>query len=637
MKYARLIRAPVAGTLVSLYPRALPDGYYFVTVKDIPGKKSIKLPGGAPEIFASSTVPHPGAPVAMVVGADPAVVDRIRDTAVVHVNPAGVTRRAALVAHREVNYGNDVIDDVCNSAAHSVTGCYRLDLRPAIIPECAGAIADYRSDGTLVIYTATEWVRALRESLAAALDMEAAKITINKTIATERNSNAIWQNILITVRAAVASKAAKAPVKLSLTRGEHEAYVSRLMHITVRHKTALDSDGTLTAMHIAISANAGSFNPFADEIIDRLVISAVGPYCPKNLRVTADTYKTPAPPGGLYFSWLDYSVTFALESHIAKVAAAANISPALIREKNVPPAGAAPPAGFPFDLGLRYFHDALRIAVTASDFERKWGSYTYNSVTRDTKKKALSLTEPIRGIGLAAGYTGSAFFGSTLFKVDQEVTVTKNAAGAVTVAAALPSKAIATIWTTIIASVLDIDSDAISFTGTPDLDRESRSPDLVFNNSVVMAAIIKKCCRLLRNKDGAASIKRGITAKERAQWSQLDFRGTPFFSTANAAATVELVIDPYTKLEHILGVWFAIDCGKVYAMKEVEKTVRRACQNIFSRLVPHQIIDPTGIHLEIVPSESEAQNIGNLIYKILPAAYGSALTQARCHTSGRPL
>jgi CO/xanthine dehydrogenase Mo-binding subunit len=422
--------------------------------------------------------------------------------------------------------------------------------------------------------------------------------------------------------------------------------MARLMHITVQHKTAMDSKGIIQGMIIRVVANGGSLNPFATEILDRLVIAAVGPYRPRNLRITGTLYKTPAPPGGLYFTWLDYGASFAVECQIQKIAAVLNLSPAEIRQKNVPPPEDLPlvdkvsPAKrgvhefFPFNLGLRYYHEALTRVVKASDFERKWASFIYNRKMRAAgTQHAFSGTEPIRGIGLAASYTGSAFFGSRTFLVDQDMEVTKTAAGLVTIDTPRPSRAIANIWATIAASELKVDPAKVTFV-TPDDDsnNEPKSPDFMFNNSVVLTYLLKKCCATLRKQEAKKAlplrVKRAITSAQRKLWNQTDFSGTPFFSTASAAVVVELLIDPYTKEDSLLGVWFSIDCGAVYAEKEVEKTVRRACQNFFSRFMPHQIIDHTLIHIDLLESKSEAQQISSLIYKILPAAYISALRQA---------
>jgi CO/xanthine dehydrogenase Mo-binding subunit len=647
MLFARLVRAPQAGLLVSMQPgEELPEGYHLCSVKDVPGKKQVSIPGGHAEIFASGVIPNPGCPVGLVAGPDRKVVDSIVSRVTVLVNARGITRRAEVVAARDVTFGERASEDVFNAAEQRVSGFYRLSLMPATISECAGAVADWK-EGRLTIYTATEWARHLRESLAVALGISASKITIKKTILTEHNTNGAWLNTVLAVQAAVASRLCRAPVKLSLTRHEHDTYMARLMHIILRHKTAVDSNGIIQGMIIRIVVNGGSLSPFATEILDRLVIAAVGPYRPKNLRITGTFYKTPTPPGGLYFTWLDYGAGYAMESQVQKIAAVLNLSPVEIRRKNVPPPEELSPVDkvslvkrgihepFPFNLGLRYYHETLTRAAKAGDFERKWASFTYNGVSRRREFGGQTSPglEPIRGIGLAASYTGSAFFGSPAFQADQDIEVMKTAAGHVVINTPHPSKAIAHIWSTIAASELKVDPAKVTFaTRNDDASHEPKSPGFMFNNSVVLTYLLKKCCTTLRKQEAKhslpLSVKRAITAAQRKLWNQADFSGTPFFSTASASVVVELSIDPYTKQDSLLGVWFAIDCGAVYTEKEIEKTVRRACQNIFSRLMPHQIIDPSFIHIDLVESESEAQQIGRLIYKILPAAYLSALRQA---------
>jgi hypothetical protein len=293
------------------------------------------------------------------------------------------------------------------------------------------------------------------------------------------------------------------------------------------------------------------------------------------------------------------------------------------------------PGLFPFDLGLRYYHEALTRAVKAGDFERKWASYTFNAVSRrpEFATQTSRGLEPVRGIGLAASYTGSAFFGSRTFQTEQEVDVTKTADGFVVINNPEPSKAVSHMWTTIAAVELKVDPAKVIFAPQDDdFHNMPRSPDYMFNNAVALTQLLKKCCITLHKQEAKhplpLHVKQGITASRRKLWNQADFSGTPFFSTASASVVVELLMDPYTKEDSLLGVWFAIDCGAVYAEKEIEKTVRRASESIFSRLMPHQTIEPSLIHIDILESASEAQHIGNLIYKILPAAYISALKQA---------
>ena len=287
-------------------------------------------------------------------------------------------------------------------------------------------------------------------------------------------------------------------------------------------------------------------------------------------------------------------------------------------------------------MGLRYYHEALTRAAADGDFERKWASYTFNAYANRRPEFASQTSrslEPVRGIGLAASYTGSAFFGSRTFQADQEVEVSKTAEGVVVINNPEPSKAVAHMWTTIAAAELAVDPSKVTFAPKEDdFHTAPRSPDYMFNNAVALTHLLKKCCIALRKQEAKhplpLHVKQGITAARRKLWSQADFSGAPFFSTASAAAVVELLMAPYTGEDSLLGVWFAIDCGAVYAEKEIEKTVRRATEGIFSRLMPGRTIEPSLIHIDILESASEAQHIGNLIYKILPAAYISALRQA---------
>ncbi|MDR3311747.1 MAG: molybdopterin-dependent oxidoreductase [Spirochaetaceae bacterium] len=647
MYYARLVRSVVsAGTVDAVLPADLPDGYTLFTAADLSKRSDcagvLDLGDTAVPVLASE-VSYLGEPIAMLMGPDPVELGRLVKTIVIMMGGSRAGQGAAELVHREIVVGNDLLGDVGREGDVTVNGFYRISLKSAVCPECAGAMAAWK-DNTLTIFAATEWPQQLRKALAGVFGIPGSKITIKETLVTEENSNALWQTTVLASQAALAARVVGKPVQLALDRAEHDVYVRRGMYVTVSHKTVAARDGALRSMAVKISVNSGAYNPFSGEILDRLVIAAAGAYRPAKLRIRGTVYKTRMPPAGTCISLLDGDAFFAVENQIDKIARALNMTPMEVREKNLPPrvppgvfdgrpAKAAPPKSlvFPFDFRLAYYHDVLTAVCAASDYKRKYSAYSFNVVTRQ-KEVYHSLAEPVRGIGLAAAFSGSGFFASRLFNFDRGVEVMQEHENSVFIRTQLPSRTIRGIWTAIASQVLEVSPDQVHFEDSGSPKNNDYSPGLLLNNSVVMTSLVRKCCKAIQKQRSKAPfplrVRREITRAQRNVWDQENFSGTPFFSTASGAAVVEVDIDQYTNRGNVSNIWLSIDCGAIYTAREIEKTVRRAVQSVLYNIAPHVVLGVSALHVAFVPSENEAQQIGNLIYKIVPAAWNAAMSQA---------
>jgi hypothetical protein len=113
-------------------------------------------------------------------------------------------------------------------------------------------------------------------------------------------------------------------------------------------------------------------------------------------------------------------------------------------------------------------------------------------------------------------------------------------------------------------------------------------------------------------------------------WNKENFSGIPFHTTSFASAVVEVELNPDTYKAKIKGIWLIIDCGEILSIKAAENTIRLEVQKELQGLVQDEkiILPPNGLKVCFVESKNNPGQIGNLVHKVIPAAFTSALSQA---------
>ncbi|MDR3283550.1 MAG: xanthine dehydrogenase family protein molybdopterin-binding subunit [Treponema sp.] len=633
MLYARIIRARDApGELEVVAAPELPEGYTIYTADDIPGKNSVTLGDIQTGIFASSRISYAGEPVGILVGPDLSEIDRLLEGIEVSVLPN--SNRSTMpppLAERILCAGTTAPESIYAQAEIKVDGEYSILLKPPLCAEYTGCLAAYDGHG-LTVYSPSSQISQVRKTTAGVLAIPETLVTVRKTIATEHNCNSMLQNCLTAAQAALASFLQGRPVKLEYTKSEHESYVQNTLPVIISHKTAINTNGMLDAMVIQISASGGDYCPFAQEILDRLVIAASGIYRPKALKITGRIYKTPGPPVGMHFPRIDYQSFFAVESHLQKIAQTINMSPLELRNKNSAE-NALFRQSFPFAFNLANRDQVLQTLASVSDYSRKYTAYSLNARDRRSETRKSS-ADPVRGMGLAVAFEGSVFLGSEIGFADQRLEVAMEKDGSVVITSYQTSLSIQAIWTRIASEELKVPLEKIRIQGDFEYGKEPHIPEHSFDNIGVMVSLLRKCCGALQKqrfrKPLPIRVTQTITTAQRKAWNQKEFIGVPFFSASTGAAAVELEVDPYTYCVTIRHIWIVIDCGEIFSPDEAVRTIKTTARQALATLIPTQVFNSTDITISFIKQDGEARQIGNLIYRILPASYANALSQALC-------
>lgn len=641
MLHAVFVRSPIeTGMIKSITHPELPQGCFLITAQDIPGEKNVNVLKTSIPVFAHERVSYRGEPIGMLVGPDKNQLDRLLNGVVIRfkqmdfdipsaseqtgMQEDDVISSDKILAHKIVSGGQNA-EMVFAESDIQVEGNYSSLIDSKVCSEPVGGIAVWNQD-TLSLYSPVQWFSQVRSAISQVLGIGTHQIEIKKTLSAGGNSSNIWYSAVVMAQLALATKICGKPVKLVFSREEQRLYAERGVPVLVSHRTAVNPDGKIKAMIVSIVLDAGYYNPFVYEIIDRLVITSVGIYSADSYKIEAYVVRSSNPPASVNLSRIDSQVFFAVEKQMQRICTRVNLLPHEARLLNCDPKKSAP-----FCFNLYTIDQIINTVVKASDFSRKYACYKLDGLAR-LESSSLSFSIPIRGVGLASAFEGSGFVGSDYYASSLSMKVTMEKDGTVVIHSYPPSASIRSIWLRLVSSMLDIPMENIKIDSDFDIASEPKYPNGFFGSIGVMTQLLKKCCTAIQRQRFRhplpISVSRGITPQQKKQWDSNSFSGTPFFATASGAMVVEVELDPCTFRINIRGIWIAIDAGKIVAPRQAMATVKAQVRLLLSSLLEDDNISYDKMEIQFIKSSDEPKQVGELVYNLLPVAFACAVEQA---------
>jgi len=688
MLYASLIRSPAStGKVQSIEIPELPENYFLFTSKDIPGSNIVSINDQNFQIFTQDNVSYKGEVLGIVVGENQEKVEELAESAEISfdidslesafqsiekkykhpaINISGKRRPSVADIKNLVEEFNDLpsLNTVQTSRGRVKTeegktiadrtirtGLYKSmsaekaeaeiftegirefsgdrELRQvdSLWQETSGAFCSIEK-GELHVYTCTKWAYLLQDILYQALNLSEEKIFIHKTKTSGMYSNGIWKNAVLATQIAAASFLTGKPVKLVFSQNEENEYMKPGVISTYKFKTGVTEDGTIKSMKIEVEVDVGFANPYAQEIIDRLVIASIGLYKPENLYVSAKAITSAEPPTSIYPRIIDAQSFFAIESHIQEIAEELRLLPNEFRLKNTE----SKKKNFPINIPVNAVNEVLSKSITESDFNRKFFSFRINAEKRARQNSTTFFALPLRGIGFSCAYDGSGYFGQTIYSCDQKMEVTFNSPEDIIIHSLKPSAVVENIWKKTASEIFLIEPSAIKINSEFPAKEIPNMPEETSSNISVMTYLLTKCCQEIQKKRFHSPLpltsKKALSPSIKNKWNNETFTGTPFHAASFASVVIEIELDPNTYMEKIKGLWMTISCGQLFDKKAAERTLKLSIQQELLTLVENSKVECDNIHLFFIDSEESPGQIGELVHNTVPAAFASALSLA---------
>jgi CO/xanthine dehydrogenase Mo-binding subunit len=532
-----------------------------------------------------------------------------------------------------------------------------------------GAIAVYsREDpsrfpgGELLIHTATQWPFHVRSSIAQALNINPGAILVEALKDRFALDGKLWYPSLVACHAALGSWLTEKPVRILLTREEDFRYSPKRTAVEIRISSALDEQGRVLATEVRALTDSGAQAVFADEILDRVCLGALGAYQNGGITISASAVKTNLPPQGPFGGFGLSQGFFAMERHASRIADSLAMDPAewrklnsLGRQKNLI-IGAVAKNSPRLDV-------LLDTAASMSDYHRKWASYELlrkrrrNPGEREIPDFSNTSREALRGIGIACAYQGSGFMyhGADRGNYSVEATLDKDGVLEIRSSIAGAHDGIFDTWRAIAMDTLSLEADEIRIVSSGNKIPDS-GPDTLSRDMTVLTRLVEGACgniKKQRFRDPLPITVRRSYRPARAQsWDGRLFDPQAFSQLGWGAAVVEVEIYPLDYTPKIRGVWLGVDAGKTQLETRARRSLKFSTiqalgwasqeqlsyvegqiplRHVYDYDIP-ALTDIPPVHIDFAWSDTSShRGVGELPFSCVPAAYVQAVSQAMDH------
>jgi CO/xanthine dehydrogenase Mo-binding subunit len=677
-----VIRSPAAkGKIKALDCPRLPGNYALIRAPDIPGKNQLDdLPV---PVLAAESVSYIGEPVALLAGTDEVRLEEYAGQCrvVVDEERPSFSRSSfppeAVLARRDIHTGD--VEKAFAEAARIIGGNYRTSIQDHWCSDIGGAVVVFTETGaepgeasagdpssprgkasgggkqrweTLLVHTATQWPFHVKRSVVSVLNIDPGMVAVEPSLIGIHLDGKIWYPSLIACHAALGAFLLKKTVRIIPTRAENFRYAPKRNGAELRFRSALDREGRLLGTEISLVADMGAQGVFAEEILDRTCLAALGPYNWGTAAVQGAAIRTNIPPAGPFSGFGMAQGFFASERQISRIADTLRIDPAEWRKQVCSKNPILP-------IGIRHrdhvpMEELLDTTTAMSDYRRKWASFELLRVYR-REQGGEEKGEPLRGIGIAAAYQGSGFLyaGRDRGTYSVELTLDKESFLEIRTSMVSSDQEHILLWQSIAAEILSLETEAVRVVsdnteGVPD-----SGPACLSRNVTVITRLVERACGVIRKQRFRdplpITVLRSYHPAKTAGWGENPVDQNALTHLSWGAAVVEVEIDPMEYSPRIRGAWLGIDGGRILSERRARRSLKLGvihaldwasreeviyeegripdeCFHNYSILSPREI---PPIRIDFIWNDTvNPKGIGELPFNCIPAAYVQAVSQA---------
>lgn len=494
--------------------------------------------------------------------------------------------------------------------------------------ETSGAFCFFEGKN-LHVYAPTKWVHFMMSTISSILDIPKENIFIHKTKISGVYEKGLWRTSILAAQIALASYKTKKPVKLVLSQREQDKYMASGVKSKIKYKTSFSPSGEFKALEADILVDVGSQNPFAQDIINKMVLLSCNYYKPENVHITAKAILSKNPPTSICIKSIDSQIFFAIENHVQLICRQANLLPNEFQKMNFNKSKKSTfSINIPNDRAMSTFEECIK----NSDFNRKYAAFTLESKNRLKNNNNTFFALPLRGIGVSTAFVSSNYYGASSIFSNPKIEITLLPDEKVVIHANQPSAVIENIWKNTVSQVLKINKENISINSDYDLSDIPTSPEDFYGSISTQNELIEKACLEIQKKRFFQPLpiisKKTLASPSKKIWDKENFTGNPFANNSFITAVIEVDLDPNSYNQKIKGIWITVDCGELFDEAAAVKTLKLEIQQELTMLVKDKNVECENVNINFIKSKNKSGQIGKLIHASLPAAFSSALSLA---------
>lgn len=553
---------------------SLPDNYTVVDKNDFPHSNKATIVAQDWPFFAEDEILYFGQPILAVAGPSLEVCERLcADVDVEYEELESVS-----IIEDSVEFFNDYTivkgnpDAAFMQADRVLENTYRTGMQEQAYMEPQGMIADFKN-GKLTVWGSMQCPYYIKTSLQNAFGFSEDRIRVVQiTTGGAFGGKEDYPSVIAGHTAAAAVKTGRS-VKMVLDRRQDMMLTPKRHPSLIKIKTALDSDGNITAMDIDCRIDAGAYQSLSGVVLERAIFICTGAYNIENIHVRGRTMKTNHIPSGAFRGFGGPQALFAADMNMEFIARETGTQPLKLREKYLFKKGdhSVTSGTFRDDIKL---DEMIEKITTSADYRRKWSEY------ENTDSEASS-AQPFKGIGISFAAHGGAFTGSgeqdiikSVVRLEARKTAeTKNGSDDYKVTLLVSNvemgQGASLTLRKIVAETMKLPLHKVIF-HQPDTDLVPDSGPTVASRTIMIvgkllqdaAADLKTAIRTKGfSPDGGLTAEKKYVHPEEFKWNEETFTGDAYPGYSWSVNVVEVEVDRLTYEITVTGSWGIYDVG----------------------------------------------------------------------------
>lgn len=567
MQYAYMVRSTIArGRIKAIHVPELPEGYYFISTKDIPtqGKNELWMIAKDWRCFAEDYVLYVGETIGLVVGPDRSVLKRLKaqikidyeeQTPAVTIDdgihcvggPMFPEKNSNVMCELFCEKGRPM-DEVFAEADEVFEETIETPYQEHVHLETNSAIADME-DGKFVFYASAQCPFYIRKSIAGLLDIPYDDIIVRQcTTGGAFGGKEHFPDVLCGALLVAENKIRK-PIKMVFDREEDTQFSVKRHPSKCIYKTAV-KDGKITGVYGHIYYNCGAYLSSSYVVLQRGVFHGNGVYTFDNTYLKGEGIGTNMFPSCAFRGFGAPQTLFAIEAHLDHLAHHLGVDPLEFKMQYLAKKGDETTTNGHIIEEVK-LPEMLDVITRESDYWRKAKEY----------KPGCG-----RGIGIALYNHGGAFTGNgeqaiikahaRLVKTDDRVSIQ--------VGSTEMGQGFKTSLRKICAATLGVSIDQIEYLD-PDTSKVVDSgPTAASRSTMVVGRLVERAAQEMKERwsEGDFTTEVEYEHPDGYPWDQATFRGDAYLGYGWGVACVEVEVDKLTNEVKTLGVWSSHEIGK---------------------------------------------------------------------------
>ena len=567
MLYAYMVRSTVSrGKIKAIHLPEMPEGYYFISAKDIPakGRNELWMIMKDWRCFADEYVLYYGETIGLVVGPDRTVlkdlkaqikIDYEEMTPAVTIDDAINCVGGPFFPEKNSNVMCELfcekgrpMDEVFAEADEIFEETIETPYQEHVHLETNGAIVDME-DGKFVFYASAQCPFYIRKSVAGLLDIPLEDIIVRQATTggafggKEHFPDALCGPLL------VAENIIRKPIKMIFDREEDTQFSVKRHPSKCIYKTAI-KDGKITGVKGHIYYNCGAYLSSSYVVLQRGVFHGNGVYTFPSTYLKGEGMATNMFPSDAFRGFGAPQTIFAVETHLDHIAHHLGVDPLELKMQYIAKKGDETTTNGHIIEEVK-LPEMLDVICRESDYWRKAREYTPGCG---------------KGIGVALYNHGGAFTGNgeqAIIKAHARLVRTGNKVS-IQVGSTEMGQGFKTSLRKICAATLGISIDDVEYLD-PDTSKVVDSgPTAASRSTMVVGRLVERAAQEMKERwdEGDITTEVEYEHPEGYPWDQATFRGDAYLGYGWGAVIVEVEADKLTNEIKTVGIWSSHEIGK---------------------------------------------------------------------------